>query len=112
MCRITRRLGSSRSLAIALAIVAIVVLVAVLALPLRAQQPAVARPAAFDPTVERLPTPAQPQPAATAPQPNPPEPSPLDQREVLQLGPTRLADFEQTALENHPQLASAWNARP
>jgi cobalt-zinc-cadmium efflux system outer membrane protein len=110
MCRITRRLGSSRTLAIAAAIAAIVVVVAVLTLPLRAQQPAVARPAAFDPTIERLPTPAEPQAAPTAPESRPPEPSPLDQREVLQLGPTRLADFEQTALENHPQLASAWNA--
>jgi cobalt-zinc-cadmium efflux system outer membrane protein len=70
---------------------------ATLASQLFAQQPFHAQLAANDPAVQPLP----------APQPQPADQPALMQRETLQLAPARLEDFEQTALENHPQLVSA-----
>jgi cobalt-zinc-cadmium efflux system outer membrane protein len=68
-----------------------------LALPAAAQQPIVPQPVAFNPAAERLP-PTQPQQPV------------LHQHVAQPLGLSRLADFEHTAQENHPQLAAAWNA--
>jgi len=103
MCRITRRLKSLSPALVAL--IAVVVMAAVLALlvaPLAAQQPLAARPAAYDPAAQPLPPPQ--------PSPQPPDQPALMQRETLQLAPARLEDFEQTALESHPQLVAAANA--
>jgi len=62
-----------------------------------AQQPFQAQPAAYDPAIQPLPQ----------PQPPPADQPALMQRETLQVAPARLEDFEQTALENHPQLVAA-----